>query len=77
MRLNVITDDEGNVVAATQGHVIGEPEGVAAWAEAAQDTGGVVLLPGQTVMQVEVSDSLFSADSSAELHRHITEALSS
>ncbi len=79
MRLNVITDQAGNIVAATPGFVA-ESEQAAAESEQAaaqaggEGGGGIVLLPGQAVRQIDVPHRLFGAGNVAELRPHLRSA---
>jgi len=79
MRLNVITGQAGNVVAATAGFVA-ESEQAAAESEQAARTGaeqgggGIVLMPGQAVRQIDVPDGLFATENLAELRQHLLSA---
>jgi hypothetical protein len=70
VRLNVITDEAGNLVAATQGPVV-ESEQIAAEPDAEGDGGGVVLIPGQTVRQSDVPENLFNEESLVELGKYL------
>ena len=70
MKLNVITDQAGNMVAATPG-LVAESEQAAVRAGTGEDGGGIVLMPGQTVRQVDVPDQLFGTENLAELRQHL------
>jgi hypothetical protein len=70
MRINVITDDAGNLVAATPG-LLAESEQIAAQVGGEGDGGGIVLMPGQTARQIEVADRLFDAENLDELREHL------
>jgi hypothetical protein len=76
MKLNVIVDEGGNLVAATTGP-IGYPEELSSHITHIDSewVASIVPSPGQTVHQIEVSDRLVEITNVVEFHRELTSIL--
>ena len=76
MKLNVIVDEKGDLVAATTGPV-GYPEELSSHMAHVDSewVASIVPSPGQTVHQVEVSDRLVEITNVVEFHRELTSIL--
>ncbi|BBC39099.1 hypothetical protein SGFS_103930 [Streptomyces graminofaciens] len=77
MKLNVLINERGELVAATSGP-IGIPEDVGTEASKAdtQPVAFIVPLQGQTVQEVEVPEHLIDVNSTSEFHKYVVETFS-
>ncbi|MEU6264897.1 hypothetical protein [Saccharopolyspora shandongensis] len=73
MKLRVLVDEEGELIAATSGS-IGLPEEMSKTpSKDSEPAAGIIPGPGQSVQEVDVPDELINVDRTEEFHRHVAE----